>query len=407
MWSTISSIVRSRRVDHDRVVGLARAGCPPVPGRARRAGRGRPPPPRSRGRATSLDRRAGPHLRVGGQVHLELGVGEHDACRCRGPRSRRRRGSRPTPAGGARSSARTPGLAATMLTARVTSGPRISMVASTPSTVDRAVDAPSISRSAASLAPRRPRRGSMPAAQGRERHRAVHGAGVEVVEARAGRPAPGPTVDLPEPAGPSMAMTLIGADPTPLRARRSCRARRSSRGRSWPRSRDPRSRCPGAAARAGRSHRHAVVVVGLDGAPGRTGRAGRRIRRPPPRRRRRSRRSSATTAAMRSVSLPRMNPMPVTLPSSDRERWPPPPTSARCRTCRPEVDRAAGGPGRSADRQSAASPHVARPSDRARRRSRDRPATSRRQPLDDHPAPGRPRRRRRSSRPPPASGSTA
>ena len=98
-----------------------------------------------------------------------------------------------------------------MLTARLTSGPRISMVASTPSTVTPSA------RTSSSMSPtiradllglRRvdaaPQRG--------EGDRPVHGAGVEVLE-------PEPvgqrlaTVDLPEPAGPSMAMTLMTGGP--------------------------------------------------------------------------------------------------------------------------------------------------------------------------------------------------
>ena len=55
-------------------------------------------------------------------------------CRCHDPRSRRRRAHRPMLADGRRSSSRTGVLAATALTASVTSRPRIAAVASTPST---------------------------------------------------------------------------------------------------------------------------------------------------------------------------------------------------------------------------------------------------------------------------------
>ena len=55
------------------------------------------------------------------------------------------------------------------------------------------------------------------AAQGGEGHRPVHGPGVEVVEAEA-RGQRRATVDLPDPAGPSMAMTLTSGGPYAARS---------------------------------------------------------------------------------------------------------------------------------------------------------------------------------------------
>ena len=131
----MSSTGRSRRVDHDGVGRLdERRWCAALVARVTLGDRRRHllvvevgdllvAPPR-------------PHLGDGGEVDLQLGVGEddradvaaldHPAAVRLGPRTL-------TPAHlGAH-----PGLAATMLTARVTSGPRISMVASTPSTITR------------------------------------------------------------------------------------------------------------------------------------------------------------------------------------------------------------------------------------------------------------------------------
>ena len=133
----------------------------------------------------------GAHPRRRREVQLQRGVGEHDRCRCRGPRSRRRRARRPTAAGGARSSSRTALLAATALTASVTSRPRISAVASTPSTTTPSSPTASVERLGQR---RRPPASSVTgdaAAQGGERHRPVHRPGVEVLEPEPARRAPG------------------------------------------------------------------------------------------------------------------------------------------------------------------------------------------------------------------------
>ncbi len=105
-------------------------------------------------------------------------------------------------------SARTAGLAATVLTARVTSGPRISMVASTPST-ETALSATAMSRSATMPATSVASAGSMP----RRRAAKVTARYMAPVSrySRSSRSASRrATVDFPEPAGPSMAITLIG-----------------------------------------------------------------------------------------------------------------------------------------------------------------------------------------------------
>ena len=97
-----------------------------------------------------------------------------------------------------------------MLTARVTSGPRISIVASAPSTITD----PSALHAQLEVARHAGHRldvgGIDAAAQGGERHRAVHRAGVEVLAGRAAAATALATVDLPDPAGPSMAIRRIG-----------------------------------------------------------------------------------------------------------------------------------------------------------------------------------------------------
>ena len=122
-------------VDGDRVVGLRRAGWPRGPGRGRRAGRCRRRRSRSRGRSPPWPAgRPGPRRDAvrytfraasGNTTRADVAALDHAAAALGGPLA----------AGGSRSSVRTAGLAATVDTARVTSGPRISMVASTPSTV--------------------------------------------------------------------------------------------------------------------------------------------------------------------------------------------------------------------------------------------------------------------------------
>ena len=96
-----------------------------------------------------------------------------------------------------------------MLTARVTSGPRISMVASTPSTTTPS--GPTVELEVGDDAGHLLGLGRVDAAAQRgEGDRPVHGAGVEVLEPEAGGQRRA-TVDLPEPAGPSMAITLTSA----------------------------------------------------------------------------------------------------------------------------------------------------------------------------------------------------
>ena len=107
---------------------------------------------------------------------------------------------------------RTAGLAATMLTARVTSGPRISMVASTPSTRTPVGPTLDLERRSAMRATASASSGSTPrrsAAKVTDRYIAPvsrYSRPSRAARARA-------TVDLPEPAGPSMAITLTRAGP--------------------------------------------------------------------------------------------------------------------------------------------------------------------------------------------------
>ena len=194
------------------------------------------------------------------------------------------------------------------------------MVASTPSTVH---DAGRRRRSrarrheAADL-PRRRRGRRRPA--GRRRRPSGTWRRCRGTRGRGGRRRRWATVDLPDPAGPSMAIIVRGARARPWRratyrslpdgviegleeaGERLGHARRVE---------DHGAR--DAQAEDGEAHRHPVVVVGLDPGRSRRRRRGRRrSRRAPPRRRRRTRRSSRTMAAMRSVSLRRMKPMPVT-----------------------------------------------------------------------------------------------
>lgn len=124
---------------------------------------------------------AGPNLGRCREVHLEVGVGEDDgadvaALQHPAPRVRAHSRWRRT------SSSRTAGLAATTLTARVTSGPRISMVASTPSTglVRPASTVRSTLR--ARLATTSVSAGSIPHRGARERDAPVHGSGVQVLQ---------------------------------------------------------------------------------------------------------------------------------------------------------------------------------------------------------------------------------
>ena len=119
-------------------------------------------------------------------------VGEHDRCRCRDPRSPHRRARRPTPAGGRRSSARTPLLAATALTAARDLG-RADLDGRRRRRRRTRRASPTSSVTARGRA-RRPRSTSSTvdaAAHRRERDRAVHRAGVEVLEAEPARRAPG------------------------------------------------------------------------------------------------------------------------------------------------------------------------------------------------------------------------
>ena len=88
----------------------------------------------------------------------------------------------------------------------LTASERISSVTSTPSTRTRGRRSrcpplgPASATASASAT-------STPRGQRLAGHRPVHRAGVEESPARAARPGRAPTVDLPEPAGPSMAMT--------------------------------------------------------------------------------------------------------------------------------------------------------------------------------------------------------
>ncbi len=157
-----------------------------------------------------------------------------------------------------------------MLTARVTSGPRISMVASTPSTVMVPSSAMRRSRSRATLATGSGSSGSMPrrrAAKVTDRYMAP--------VSRYSRPrrwaSALATVDLPEPAGPSIAITLIERAPycasagggsqlvqgVPVAGEGLGHAARIG-------DRDARRPQP----EQGEAHGHPVVVVGLDDAPG-------------------------------------------------------------------------------------------------------------------------------------------
>ena len=257
----------------------------------------------------------GPHLGAGAQVHLEHGVGEHDRADVAALQHAAAPLVGPLPLAAHQLGSRTPGLAATSDTARDTSGPRISMVASTPSTRTRsAVTSSSTTR--ASSADRAGVGGVDAPAQGRERDRPVHGPRVEVLE--------------PEPLGQAAGDgRLAGArgpvDRDDLHGQGTLLPRRPA----LP-ARRPSSVVPVAGERLG----HAVGVRDLDARrpAGRAGRSsspcgGRRRSRPGPAagcpggpRSRRAprrasmpqRRSSRTTAAMRSVSWPRMKPTPRT-----------------------------------------------------------------------------------------------
>ena len=121
----------------------------------------------------------GPHLGPGVEVHLELGVGEHDRADVATLDDAAAVALRPSRAAGRPARRARSALAATELTARVTSGPRISMVASTPSTrTPSSVTSRSTLRARAAT-------GSASAgvdvvAERGEGDGSVHGAGVEV-----------------------------------------------------------------------------------------------------------------------------------------------------------------------------------------------------------------------------------
>ena len=115
--------------------------------------------------------------------------------------------------------------------------------------------------------------GSIPRSRAAQVDRPVHGAGVEPVEAEPLRPAPRDTVDLPEPAGPSIAM--IGGPPgrrcaghRPISGRRRAAVEVVDESRdSWSTDSQPDDRrrrpAPGAASAGDRGgHRHPVVADG-------------------------------------------------------------------------------------------------------------------------------------------------
>ena len=141
-----------------------------------------------------------------------------------------------------------------------------------------------------------------------ERDAPVHGAGVEVVEARAGRRAPAPRWTC----RPRPGRRWRSPSRESRRYRAGRRGPRRSRGTSWPRSRDPRSRRPARAGRRGRSSspcggRRRCARAPGGTSPGRTTKPSASSSASTPRRR-----SSRTTPPTRSLSLARMNPMPVT-----------------------------------------------------------------------------------------------
>ena len=214
--STISSTVRS-------VVSMTRAPSATPSGRGR-AGAVDPVSP-GHGVGPLLGAAPGPLLGDGGEVDLEIGLGEDhraDVPALDHPpavlgRPRRWRGT---------STARTSGLAATAETAALTSGPRMASVTSVPSTTTRSPTA------MATAGPPRPPPAGRPGrcrrsrpAQATARYMApVSSRSTPSRSARARE-----TVDLPDPAGPSMAMTGRVRDPAARHARPVSRARSSAK----------------------------------------------------------------------------------------------------------------------------------------------------------------------------------
>src|SRR5262245_5252749 len=148
-----------------------------------------------------------------------------------------------------------------MLTARVTSGPRISMVASTPST-NTPSSVTSISRSATIRETSSASAGSM------SRHSAANATLRYIAPvSRYSKPRRSAsrraTVDLPDPAGPSMAITFIEERTLSERVENLEELREGLGDTIGVGDLDPGA----ARAEHREAHRHAVVVVGLDPRP--------------------------------------------------------------------------------------------------------------------------------------------
>ena len=296
-----------------------------------------------------------------------------------------------------------PGWRPPTLTARVTSGPRISIGGVDAVDGHDAVGRPSISSvGAPARPPSSASAGSTPPPQRGEGDRPVHGAGVEVVEAEAVGQAPGRRSTCPtRPArrwrSPSSAAMYRGPD---LRSASSASKKSGNvlatqpgsaitmPGTRRPEERRSSSPCGG--------RRRSRPRAGRPAAPGRTTKPSASSSASTP-----QRRSSVTTAAMRSVSLPRMKPMPVTRRRPVGEGGDDGEGLARCRR------------GRRRSTSTPRSAPVPRPRCSRRRRStvgahplehvdeaRGRPARRRRRgPRTAHPAARRWRRRRRSTTP--------